>query len=179
MGHWMGPEEIPELMKKLQRQADMHEMARDVGMHEFKYFIEGLDKHQLEWLHKLMNAIGHDASLASLTEGITLTLLQERHNICMACHKDHDQEIKEQSTGPAETKPTMPEGDAIVGETKPVSMMQRQLMSEWQLDDLRTMDFELVAFICTNCEMRYPTIQARIDHGKDNCPGCINKTKWG
>ena len=53
-------------------------------------------------------------------------------------------------------------------------------MKEYNLDDVRDVDtHELYGFICLNCQMRYPTIESRMDKGVEGCDGCHHKAKWG
>lgn len=75
-----------------------------------------------------------------------------------------------------------PMADLPLGGTGMLSPSQISQMVEYHLDDLREEGTnKLVGFICLECGYQYPSIEDRMIRppGIDNCPGCINKTKFG
>ena len=56
------------------------------------------------------------------------------------------------------------------------------LMDEYELDDAYDAESKsFLGFVCKNCGALYSSLQDRLlkPAGRENCPGCIHKTKWG
>lgn len=85
--------------EEIRRQMDRQKMEQDVDSHAVKGFLEGLTLEQLKMLrgmiHSVEHAQRHDMSVGSYYTGLITGVMAYKHNVCIACGVDHDQQIEE------------------------------------------------------------------------------------
>ena len=142
-------------------------MVMESYRHEVIRLTQTLDLEDLVLLRQMFHGIAHaehPGALSSYYEGLLAHAQLSRFNYCPACGVDHDQELREHLAG-LET-----EHASITPETLKI----------YSLDDLRDEDTgALLGYVCTKCGYRYPSVEDRMKRDPDDCPGCIQKTKWG
>ncbi len=87
---------MAEFIQHQQKQHDHHEMSVDDAQHRLQSLFHEADKESLEAIQTLMRVMIHaesPAMLAAYYDGIISALLSTKHNICVACGSDHDEEL--------------------------------------------------------------------------------------
>lgn len=149
------------LPEELQQEIDKRHMEAESFRHDIARFLDELSQDQLFTLRRLLTLMQADSAgmYASYLEGASSAILQYKHGVCAGCGKDHMQEIL-----------PMPE-------TQPASVTpEPEKMEEYNLK------FDLEGrIVCANCGYHYPSVADRMlrPPGKQNCPGCVHKEKWG
>ena len=176
----------------MEEQIKQQQMAADSYGHDSSRLFNELNKDQLLTMRNILHNLVFDegARLAAYYEGVVVTTLNLKHNICPSCGTDHDAEAF------AMTQVEIPQQRE--GERLPEDKLQQMLptfdmtdeqveqMIEYHLDDVRDEDtHQILGFICTgvngqgSCGMRYPSIEDRMLRAPDKCSGCEQKSAWG
>lgn len=169
--------------------------AADVQRHEIRRFIHELKEDQLRTFIALLTGFAEEdgPDLANHFQGMATTILEAKFGVCWACVEspcvmtqavDKMVGIQTLVAAPGSTEPLIPdEVGCKIGESGMLSTLQIDKMEEYNLDDLREEGSnKLLGFICLGCkDMTYSTIGDRMlkPAGKGNCPGCVNKEKFG
>lgn len=179
-----------------------HNDAAEMQRHEIRRFMQELSETQLTTLIIMMDAFTGEGgpSRANYFKGMATAVMDSKFGICWACQEspcktDHavaemlkkgDEVPTTQAppvAAPGSTEPPAEPRDLQVGEDGLLSPYQIEAMARYNLDDLREEGTnKLLGFICLDCMfMRYPSIKDRAMRppGKENCSGCIDKTKFG
>ena len=186
----------PETLERMRAAQDHQQMIVEDYHHGTSRLIEGLSEEQLTYFKTLLHVIaancdGEGRAIPAYYEGIVDGVLSVKYNICMGCHKNHDQVMKEQMEREA-NPPPMDGGDPHapaplkadlkIGEVGFLSDVQLANMEEYNLDDLRSSDDNrLMGFVCLGCGLHYTSIEDRMlrPADKGGCSGCVQKEQWG
>jgi hypothetical protein len=119
--------------------------------------------------------------------GSLFRLASEIGDKCMVCDLDHDEEINALlPTAPAAEEPRVKTPDELVkdAEAEAAYAKSLEMVREHEANLLKyelVQDFEKGGFKCFNCGMPSPSLEDRMmkPAGREGCPGCIQKAKWG
>lgn len=189
-----------EMMRRMQEQADRKDMQVDDYRHGTARFFDSLSEEQLSALREMVHVIVTNAEPTSRTvpayyEGVVSGLLHAKFKVCLGCDHNHERVMAEQmqQSENLAPNPAMDGGDPFrpvgigsvdleVGQEGVLSVAQVQHMMEYNLDDLRDQDTNvLIGFVCLHCKKQYPSIEDRMlrPADKSGCPGCVHKEQWG
>lgn len=161
------PDEFKEMVKK---QHDRMHMEQEAYSHGVANLFDSLSQDQASTLRSLMGAIGNStdgAGLPAYYEGILVGLLHTKYNICLGCGEDHDEVFAEKEAQAAKDA-ALPVEDGTPDEADLMVIYGIMPAAEGKV-------------ACKNCGWIYPSLQDRMlrDPGEENCPGCVQKAKWG
>lgn len=72
----------------------LHEMANEALSHEIYAFFEELNGEQIQTMVKILELIARDDQVATLFWGIVLAHRKYKTDLCIACGKNHDDQLK-------------------------------------------------------------------------------------
>lgn len=148
----------PEIQEYIKRQ----HMEQDSWSHTVFRVLSEMDKEELFVLRTLLHsAYQSNGESAPYWEGIVIMTLQDKHKICAACNKNHDEELAKISQDQEEQTP-IPTDPAEIG-----SMIEYNLV------------YKEGKIVCGNCGHQYASVEDRMLRKPDECPGCEQKAKWG
>ena len=219
----------PHMAEAMQRQRDQQIMGAEAEQLSIENFLDGLSAEDTATLRGIFHDLVYDTEgrLAAYYEGICVTMLRVKHDVCPGCGKpkhdtaesllsnhgvsesgadsateegaassSNDGEIILKHRSPDGTESLFASPDAfdpkpldktfvdpkeeLVGQKGMLMPEHLAKMNEYNLDDLRDEDSGIIlGFICTNCGMRYQSIEDRMLREPDECTGCQQKSAWG
>jgi hypothetical protein len=197
----------PEVEAKMRQAREQDRMVRESLKLEIDNFFLDLSADNLATFKLILSTVADDTSgrLAAYYEGIASQTLVLKHNRCGGCggpaHESADdllkshKEEKDEGDEPDPFSLTHPSGtesffdkpdgaDVLhpeaehIGHTGLLHPDTIKKMEELNLDDLREEETNrILGFVCKGCGLKYVSIHDR--SLREDCDGCIQKTKWG
>lgn len=167
----------PELQAYLTEISDRQDMASAEWVHRVSNFIEGLNVEQISVLkimfHGLTVCTCGTGKHAAYYEGLLDAMGAAKFDICMGCGENHLESIQKLNEA-SEPNPHVDENAGKSGE----EIDEADLMKLYEVKKVHDAG-DVVQ--CVNCGYVYPSLKDRMmkDPGMENCPGCVEKTKWG
>lgn len=180
------PEEIFQKMKEMHdNHVDYENMEREHFYHTLEDFMQRLSDDDLLFFSALFrNLISSEMAMIQMSQfSVSASrIYTTRRNLCAICHKNHDEEAAKAFAAPeAPTQDVAPESVTNVFGVDPANPNAiREIQAEEfgcavsdQPGDMRVQ--------CMNCKQMYPSLEDRMlaPAGKEGCPGCRQKEKWG
>lgn len=155
-------------------QVEQARMNNEANAHETRQFFDSLTAEQLKKLNGLFAmCYTSEGDAAQYFMGIISGFLDQKHKLCLACGKNHDEELHK--FAPVEESKVSP---TPVQSDKPVqdAAERFRLMDEYGLYEPSS-----GRFACRNCGTMYVSLEDRMLRrpGKAGCSGCIEREKWG
>lgn len=155
------PDEIKEAIRS---QIDQQQMIISTSHHEIQRLFSELNAEHLQTLlgifRYLVNA--SSSSPASYLEGLVISALHYRFEICGSCSRNHTEDLAQDLT------------------KKPASNFNP---SEFVLGKAKEYFVSSIGdkgkVKCNNCGIEYPSLADRMKRSPENCSGCHQKSAWG
>lgn len=171
------PPDMPEEMRRQYEQAaDKVEMEQQEWAHSLSGFFDSLNLEQVVTLRKMMHGIVATtkySDIPSFWEGTLTGIMHFKFGVCLGCGENHDEVLKivsEQEDADKSGVGHEPDGTG---------------MSDADYKDMMTLyGLEITdsgALACKNCGVHSASLKDRMlrEPGKEGCPGCVQKEKWG
>ena len=183
----------PEQLAEMEEAERRNEIARQDFRHSVQRFIESeLTEDQLRMLRSMIHEVDHTQGLADQWIGMISMCLKMKHNICITCGVNHDDEFQETAHDDKETfrKETFLESEKKVVERiekfLPVDKHE-EYMREYHLDDVYDSDTKAFLYYkCTGiegmsgpCGVTYPSLADRMMKKPEECSGCFARMAQG
>lgn len=191
----------------MQAAHDRMHMADQDFKHSTQRLFEELNHDQMRTLQAMLQVIQHRTNdpLVALWEGIVVTEMKHRFNICITCGVNHDEDIPrpEEETAGDENSTTDLKATSFSRTTElsdlsadeedtplptfGISDEDRIKMEEYHLDDVYDSDSgQFLYFKCTGitgtrgpCGVTYPSIEDRMLKPPEHCSGCFQRMMHG
>jgi hypothetical protein len=170
----------------IERQTAMQTATREVMGHDLRRMLDEIPEEHLRTLIMVIDSItmsDKPERLGAYLVGRAASAMETRFKVCSACGSKHDDASELDVPLPVKARRKSEASDwTPIGSKNPIGLNESGTMLLYGLDDLRNEETgELVGFICTNCQQRYPTIQDRMlqPPGVEGCSGCQQKAKFG
>ena len=168
---------------------EQQQMEGEANAHETREFLDSLTEAQLRKFASIMGLAGAtDGTAATYYLGVAAGILDWKYKSCLACGKNHDKPFEEMA--PLEedsleaSKRRHPAGKKLV--LRECCGTMSNLPHTYQCPfviqyDMEPDDGGTLNIMCKNCKKWYTSLEDRMlrPPGKQGCPGCIQKEKWG
>ena len=168
------PPDMPEEMRRqYENVADRKEMEQQEWAHSLSRFFDSLDAEQVVTLRKMMHGVvmtTEHSDIPSFWEGLLTGIMHFKYNTWFGRGENHDHVL-----------------DAVAGQTEADAAHEPDGtgMSDADYKDMMALyGLEITeegALVCKGCGATSVSLKDRMrrDPGKEGCPGCIQREKWG
>lgn len=183
----------PEQLAEMEEAERRNEIARQDFRHSVQRLFESeLSEDQLRILRAMIFEVDHHDGLADQWIGMISMVLKLKHNICITCGVNHDDEFQEiqhdsKNALPKEALPkAKPDSEKRLEEFLSVDKHEAY-MAEYHLEDVYDMDTRaFLHYRCTGikgmkdgCGVTYPSLADRMKRKPEECSGCFQRMAQG
>lgn len=168
------PPDMPEeIRKQYEQAADKEEMEQQEWSHSLSRFFDSLDLEQVVTLRKMMNGVvrtTNNADIPSFWEGLLTGIMHFKFGTCLGCGENHDHVLQEVSDQTEADAAHEPDGTGMSDAD------YKDMMALYGLEIT-----EEGALVCKGCGATSVSLKDRMlrEPGKEGCPTCIQREKWG
>lgn len=175
--------QFPFLLGPTPEQIEHARMNHDMNAHETRQFFDGLTVEQLKKLSGLFSmCYASDGDAAQYFSGIITGFLDQKFNLCLACGKNHDEELNNFAPQRPSVVPYVDPSNGRRACCQTTEGKAHKADCDYLIEfNLEPDDGDSEHVQCKGCGKWYVSVEDRMvkTPGIHGCDGCIEKNKWG